>query len=360
MIRVKYPQRHLQSVRNTAQKNINAEVQAARKRGVLHNVVWNLCTMAVASYAPGVCQGDPVSHRRPYWPQWESSQTGVWRAGMLSNPTCTGPRGRMRLVVPRDLSGGSDTCPICSPLWWQMPLPEYDGDSPDPRRKPLDGLLASILLPLSTQYYPPWKLSPFSLRCECWSIGVALLPRECPLPRISWRSLSWSLCTLWGHPFTRCLLDSWVEAQCEQLTLDATIGMLRRRYKRTLKSKDWKQDFGEVGRTWILAAPSSDAEWILKTTALAYDERLSKSCPRRITEASLPWAWGRQSVEWVCAFFYVSRGYSSRCGCRFFRSESSTCLCHSPWLCRMYPTRQHEEPTIGTRTGLWGMVSHFC
>ena len=39
--------------------------------------------------------------------------------------------------------------------------------------------------------------------------------------------------------------------------------MPRRRKRRTLNSNVWKQVLGEVGRACIIAAPSSDAEWIL-------------------------------------------------------------------------------------------------
>ena len=49
-----------------------------------------------------------------------------------------------------------------------------------------------------------------------------------------------------------------MKAQWEQLTSNVAIGMPRRKYKRTLKSRDWKKEFGDVGRAWIMAA--SEAE----------------------------------------------------------------------------------------------------
>ena len=59
--------------------------------------------------------------------------------------------------------------------------------------------------------------------------------------------------------------------QYVQLTSRAAIGMPRRRYRRTLNSRDWKQVFGDVGQACIMAAPSSDAECILITSSGARD-----------------------------------------------------------------------------------------
>ena len=53
---------------------------------------------------------------------------------------------------------------------------------------------------------------------------------------------------------------SWADEYREQLTSAAAIWTPRRRYRRILKSNDWKQEFGEVGRAWIMAAPSTVAE----------------------------------------------------------------------------------------------------
>jgi hypothetical protein len=38
------------------------------------------------------------------------------------------------------------------------------------------------------------------------------------------------------------------------------IGIPKRRYRRTLNSSERKHVFGDVGRAWIMAAPSSEAE----------------------------------------------------------------------------------------------------